>query len=139
MNINGRTVEVLLGDSCIKYPGRQFSLSSCFETELTRRINDDFAYDPTATDIATPVQQVMRERRGVCQDFAHVQIGALRSLGLAARYVSGYLRTYPPPGQPRWRLDPDPEKRALEPWRGSAETGPSWSRGAGLLLPSSGS
>ncbi|MFC3230229.1 transglutaminase N-terminal domain-containing protein [Marinibaculum pumilum] len=71
--------------------------------DLTRRINDDFAYDPTATDIATPVQQVMRERRGVCQDFAHVQIGALRSLGLAARYVSGYLRTYPPPGQPRLR------------------------------------
>lgn len=71
--------------------------------DLTRRIAADFAYDPTATDVATPVQQVMRERRGVCQDFAHVQIGALRSLGLAARYVSGYLRTYPPPGLPRLR------------------------------------
>lgn len=71
--------------------------------DLTRRIHDDFAYDPSATDVATPVQQVMRDRRGVCQDFAHVQIGALRSLGLAARYVSGYLRTYPPPGQPPLR------------------------------------
>lgn len=71
--------------------------------DLTCRITEDFTYDPTATEIATPVQQVMRDRRGVCQDFAHVQIGALRSLGLAARYVSGYLRTYPPPGGKRLR------------------------------------
>ncbi|GAB3458883.1 transglutaminase family protein [Insolitispirillum peregrinum] len=61
--------------------------------DLTRRIFRDFAYDPDATDIATPLAHVMAERRGVCQDFAHVQIGALRSLGLAARYVSGYLLT----------------------------------------------
>jgi len=87
--------------------------------DLTRRIHDDFAYDPTATDIATPVQQVMRDRRGVCQDFAHVQIGALRSLGLAARYVSGYLRTEPPPGQPRLR-GADASHAWVSAWCGAA-------------------
>lgn len=61
--------------------------------ELTRRIHTDFAYDPSATDIATPLSDVMDARRGVCQDFAHVQIAALRSLGLAARYTSGYVLT----------------------------------------------
>ncbi len=70
-------------------------------TELNKRIFDDFEYDPVATDISTPLGQVMRERRGVCQDFAHVAIGCLRSLGLAARYVSGYLETIPPPGEKR--------------------------------------
>jgi transglutaminase-like putative cysteine protease len=69
--------------------------------ELTGRIHADFAYDPAATNISTPIDEVFRQRRGVCQDLAHVQIGCLRSLGLAARYVSGYLRTYPPPGKPR--------------------------------------
>lgn len=69
--------------------------------DLTRRIHGDFRYDRTATSIATPLNQVLELRRGVCQDFAHLQIGCLRSLGLAARYVSGYLRTNPPPGQPR--------------------------------------
>jgi transglutaminase-like putative cysteine protease len=66
--------------------------------DLTQRIYKDFTFDPTATDIATPVSQVLKERRGVCQDFAHVAITCLRSLGLPARYVSGYLLTYPPPG-----------------------------------------
>lgn len=61
--------------------------------DLTQRIFRDFRYDPEATDIATPLAQVLAEKRGVCQDFAHVQIGALRALGLAARYVSGYLLT----------------------------------------------
>jgi transglutaminase-like putative cysteine protease len=65
------------------------------------RIHQDFHYDATATTLTTPVQEVLELRRGVCQDFAHLQIGCLRSLGLAARYVSGYLRTQPPPGQPR--------------------------------------
>ena len=59
--------------------------------DLTRRIHRDFAYDPTATTTATPVEEVFALRRGVCQDFAHLQIACLRSLGLAARYVSGYL------------------------------------------------
>ena len=67
--------------------------------DLMARIHADFAYDPTATDVTTPPLDVLRRRRGVCQDFAHLAIGCLRSLGLAARYVSGYLETVPPPGQ----------------------------------------
>jgi transglutaminase-like putative cysteine protease len=69
--------------------------------ELNARIHDEFSYEPAVTDVSTPLARVMRERRGVCQDFAHVMIGCLRSLGLPARYVSGYLETAPPPGQPR--------------------------------------
>lgn len=69
--------------------------------DLTHRIFDDFTYDPRATTVHTPITQVLKDRRGVCQDFAHLQIGCLRALGLAARYVSGYLRTIPPPGKPR--------------------------------------
>jgi transglutaminase-like putative cysteine protease len=66
--------------------------------DLTQRIYDDFTFDSTATDISTPVSHVLQERRGVCQDFAHLAITCLRGLGLPARYVSGYLLTYPPPG-----------------------------------------
>lgn len=69
--------------------------------DLMRRINRDFTFDPLATTVATPLRQVLANRRGVCQDFAHLIVGALRSLGLPARYVSGYLRTLPPPGRPR--------------------------------------
>ncbi|MGE0759161.1 MAG: transglutaminase N-terminal domain-containing protein [Pirellulaceae bacterium] len=69
--------------------------------DLTMRIHSDFKYDPAATTVSTPIDEVFQRRRGVCQDLAHVQIGCLRALGLAARYVSGYLRTYPPPGKPR--------------------------------------
>lgn len=69
--------------------------------DLTRRIHADFRYDTTATTTATPLSDVLALRRGVCQDFAHLEIGCLRSLGLAARYVSGYLLTTPPPGQQR--------------------------------------
>jgi transglutaminase-like putative cysteine protease len=68
---------------------------------LNQRIFQDFKYDPKATDVSTPLAQVLRTRRGVCQDFAHVVIGCLRSMGLAARYVSGYLETVPPPGRAR--------------------------------------
>lgn len=64
--------------------------------DLCRRIHGEFTYDPTATTVATPTDQVLAERRGVCQDFAHLMIGALRSLGLAARYVSGYVLTRMP-------------------------------------------
>ena len=67
--------------------------------ELMGRIYRDFVYDPTSTTIATPLAEVMEQRKGVCQDFAHVAIAGLRGLGLAARYVSGYLETLPPPGQ----------------------------------------
>jgi len=69
--------------------------------DLTRRIFQEFKYDPTATCVSTPTMEVFEKRRGVCQDFAHLEIGCLRSLGLAARYVSGYLLTDPRPGQPR--------------------------------------
>jgi transglutaminase-like putative cysteine protease len=69
--------------------------------DLTTRIHKDFRFDSKVTNVRTPPEEVFRKRRGVCQDFAHVQIACLRSLKLAARYVSGYLRTYPPPGKPR--------------------------------------
>lgn len=69
--------------------------------DLVRRIHADFVYDPQATDLSTPLPEVMRRRRGVCQDFAHVALGCLRAVGLAGRYVSGYLLTRPPPGRPR--------------------------------------
>ncbi len=69
--------------------------------DLTRRIFTDFQFDPKATTVATPIEEVWEKRRGVCQDFAHLGIACLRSLGLPARYVSGYLRTHPPVGQPR--------------------------------------
>jgi transglutaminase-like putative cysteine protease len=69
--------------------------------DLTTRIHADFTYDLEATDVSTPVSEVLRRRRGVCQDFAHLQIGCLRAFGLPGRYVSGYLLTRPPPGRPR--------------------------------------
>ncbi len=69
--------------------------------ELNRLIFTEFKYEPAATDVSTPLGQVLREKRGVCQDFAHLAIGCLRSVGLAARYVSGYMETIPPPGRPR--------------------------------------
>lgn len=69
--------------------------------DLMHRIHAEFRFDPEATTIATPVRRVLAEKKGVCQDFAHLQIAALRSLGLPARYVSGYLLTDPAPGQPR--------------------------------------
>lgn len=69
--------------------------------ELTRRIHEEFAFDPTATTVKTPLDEVFTSRRGVCQDFARLEIACLRSLGLPARYVSGYLETVPPPGRAR--------------------------------------
>jgi transglutaminase-like putative cysteine protease len=69
--------------------------------ELTSRIHADFAYQTEVTDVGTPALEALALRKGVCQDFAHVMLACLRSLGLPARYVSGYLLTEPPPGQPR--------------------------------------
>ncbi len=69
--------------------------------DLMRKIHRDFQFDKKATEVTTPVQVFFQKRRGVCQDFAHLQIACVRSLGLPARYVSGYLRTLPPPGRPR--------------------------------------
>ncbi|MEP4546121.1 MAG: transglutaminase family protein [Saccharospirillum sp.] len=86
---------------------RQFALD-CFTPQrslcdsvldLNQRIYREFSYDSEYSTLATPLDDVLKDRKGVCQDFAHLAIGALRSIGLAARYVSGYLETFPPPGQ----------------------------------------
>jgi transglutaminase-like putative cysteine protease len=71
--------------------------------DLNARIRRDFAFRAGATTLATPISEVLARREGVCQDFTHLMIGALRGLGLPARYVSGYIRTRPPAGQPRRR------------------------------------
>jgi len=68
---------------------------------LMQRIHTEFKYESFSTDISTPALKVLADKRGVCQDFAHVMLACLRSVGLAARYVSGYLLTAPPPGQAR--------------------------------------
>jgi transglutaminase-like putative cysteine protease len=73
--------------------------------DLTRRIFEDFKFDPKATTVATPLEEVWQKRRGVCQDFAHLGIAFLRSLGLPARYVSGYMRTHAPEGKARHWVD----------------------------------
>lgn len=67
--------------------------------DLMQRIFHEFKYDPEFSTIATPLKDVLEHRSGVCQDFAHLAIGCLRSMGLAARYVSGYIETEPPPGK----------------------------------------
>jgi transglutaminase-like putative cysteine protease len=104
-------------------------------TNLSARIFSQFEFDPHATDVSTPLDEVMRLRRGVCQDFAHLAVGCLRSVGLPARYVSGYLETTAPPGLPKlvgadashawcavfvpgfgW-LDADPTNHAVPPDR----------------------
>jgi transglutaminase-like putative cysteine protease len=81
-------------------PGRPFLEAV---RDLNQRIFTGFRYDPQFTDVATPLQEVLAHRRGVCQDFAHLALGCLRALGLPARYVSGYLETLPPPGRPKLR------------------------------------
>ena len=71
--------------------------------DLMARIGREFRFQSGVTSVATPVARVLELRAGVCQDFAHLMISGLRALGLPARYVSGYIRTRPPPGQPRLR------------------------------------
>jgi transglutaminase-like putative cysteine protease len=89
-----------LADYAVKsFTARRAILESALD--LARRIHKDFKFDRTATSVSTPLKQVLKQRNGVCQDFAHLMIGCLRSIGLAARYVSGYLLTAPPPGRPR--------------------------------------
>jgi transglutaminase-like putative cysteine protease len=80
------------------FPDRPFAEALL---DLTGRIYREFRFDSKATNVRTTPEEVLRHKRGVCQDFAHLQVACLRSLGIAARYVSGYLRTYPPPGRPR--------------------------------------
>lgn len=79
-------------------PGRP--LVEAYE-DLLRLVHDEFTFDPVATTVTTPLDVVLEQRAGVCQDFAHLVVGCLRSLRLPARYVSGYLETEPPPDQPR--------------------------------------
>ncbi len=79
-------------------PGRPLSEALL---DLTARIHTEFRFEKGSTSVGTPVMEVFQARRGVCQDFAHLEIACLRSLGLAARYVSGYIVTEPPPGQAR--------------------------------------
>lgn len=81
------------------FPAGGGILAGC--ADLMRRIRTQFRYDPKATVISTPLKEVFEKRHGVCQDFAHVMIAGLRGHGLPAAYVSGYIRTVPPPGQQR--------------------------------------
>lgn len=69
--------------------------------DLMTRIHREFRYEPASTDVGTPALKALAQRTGVCQDFAHIMVACLRTMGLPARYVSGYLLTRPPPGQPR--------------------------------------
>jgi transglutaminase-like putative cysteine protease len=94
----GRDFAALARTVCT--PGRPVAMAAL---DLARAIREGFAYDQRATSVSTPVAEVLRSRRGVCQDFAHLMLAALRSLGLPARYVSGYLETDPPPGRPKLR------------------------------------
>jgi transglutaminase-like putative cysteine protease len=86
---------------------------------LTKRICAEFRYAPGVTDVTTPLARVFEERRGVCQDFAHMMIAGLRGLGLPAAYVGGYLRTLPPPGKPRLE-GADAMHAWVEVWCGAA-------------------
>ncbi|ACB96840.1 transglutaminase family protein [Beijerinckia indica] len=79
-------------------PGRPILAGA---VELMQRIRADFRYDPKATIVSTPLSEAFEKRRGVCQDFAHIMIAGLRGIGLPAAYISGYIRTIPPPGKPR--------------------------------------
>ncbi|MEX0693457.1 MAG: transglutaminase family protein [Rhodospirillales bacterium] len=83
--------------------------------DLMSRIFNEFKYEGGVTDISTPIDQVLVDKRGVCQDFAHLQIACLRSLGLPARYVSGYLRTHPPEGQEK-KIGADASHAWLAVW-----------------------
>ncbi len=93
---------VRLSDSLRQYADSCFSPHKPFLTavmDFSHKIFSEFDYEPGVTDVATPIEDVLANKYGVCQDFAHLAIGCLRSLGYAARYVSGYLETLPAPGQ----------------------------------------
>lgn len=94
---HGRHIRVLADYAAGCFPAGRPVLAGA--EALMQRIFQDFTFDPAATDVSTPVERVFEARRGVCQDFAHLMISALRSLGLPARYVSGYILTHPPEGQ----------------------------------------
>ena len=102
----------------LSFPPRRPVLAGAMD--LTRRIFKDFAFDPKATDVSTPISRVLETKRGVCQDFAHLAIAAIRAIGVPARYVSGYLMTRPPPGQAKLK-GADASHAWLSVW--SPETG----------------
>ena len=111
---------IVIGESVREYAAASFGAGRpvlAVAMELTERIFDEFKYDGGVSDVSTPVAKVLEMRRGVCQDFAHVQIACLRCFGLAARYVSGYLLTHPPPGQPRL-VGADASHAWLSVWAG---------------------
>ena len=87
--------------------------------ELAKRIRSDFVYDPEATEVSTPAPAAFEQRRGGCQDFANIMIAALRGIGLPALYVSGYIRTIPPPGKERL-AGADASHAWVSLWCGSA-------------------
>ena len=97
-------------------PGRPILAAAM---DLTSRIFHEFEYRGGVSDVSTPVREVFAMRKGVCQDFAHLQIACLRSLGLAARYVSGYLLTHPPEGKEKL-VGSDASHAWLSVWSGSA-------------------
>ncbi|MES1163320.1 MAG: transglutaminase family protein [Rhizobacter sp.] len=95
---------VPLSDAARHYASKSFGRGRPWleaVSELMRRIHADFEFLPGATTVSTSVDEVLYQRSGVCQDFAHLMLACLRGLGLPARYVSGYLLTDPPPGMPR--------------------------------------
>jgi transglutaminase-like putative cysteine protease len=96
---NVRRSEVALAYAKPSFPAGRPWLEAV--SDLSSRIHREFQFDPKATSVATPVEDVLKGRKGVCQDFAHLMLACLRSLGLPGRYVSGYLETLPPPGRAR--------------------------------------
>ncbi len=91
-------------DSIIEFGARFFPDDAAIGPgiiAMLQAFKDEFEFDPEASDIYTPVEQTLDQKRGVCQDFAHLMIAALRAQGLSACYASGYILTMPPPGQPR--------------------------------------
>jgi transglutaminase-like putative cysteine protease len=108
---DARSVEFTLSSPLVQMPVpiRQYADQSFWPgrpiidavNDLTHRIHTEFKYQSGATSVSSTVSDVLDAKAGVCQDFAHVAIACLRSIGLACRYVSGYLATYPPPGKPR--------------------------------------
>ena len=96
---SGSVADELIGYARPSFPPGRPLLEGVLD--FTGRIHADFAFDPNATTVATPLSDVLRLRSGVCQDFARLGIAGLRLMGLAARYVSGYIETVPPPGSPK--------------------------------------
>jgi transglutaminase-like putative cysteine protease len=93
--------------------------------DLNHRIHGDFTFDPKATVVSTPLKEVLAKKRGVCQDYAHFMAGCLRMMGIAARYVSGYILTTPPPGKPRL-VGADASHAWVSVWTGGTDGASNW-------------